>query len=102
MPDRRGVAVGQVHGYGDLDRHRRARRRPIGRRLPTDEGYYLRATVTYTDLFGSGKIGVQAVTRATRSRTRTVSNAPPSFADQDDDSSTALRQKTSLRMLVSR
>ena len=51
-----------------------------------DVGSYLRATVTYTDLFGSGKT-VSGVT-ATKVESRTVANAAPSFADQDDDTTT--------------
>ncbi len=58
------------------------------RRSPAsaDEGMYLRATVTYSDKFGSGKRAsamtlyrVEATTRA---------DAAPSFAGQDDDEST--------------
>ena len=54
-----------------------------------DEGYYLRATVTYTDLFDSGKV----VSRVTGNSVeeRTVSNAGPSFADQDDVETDRLR-----------
>ena len=51
-----------------------------------DVGSYLRATVTYTDLFDSGK-SVSEVT-ANRVEARTVANAAPSFADQDDDTTT--------------
>ena len=54
---------------------------------PADEGMYLRATVTYSDNFGSGKTAsamtlyrVEATTRA---------DAAPSFAGQDDDESTS-------------
>ena len=57
-------------------------------RSPTsdDAGHYLRATVTYTDLFGSGK-SVSAVT-TNKVETRTVANAAPSFADQDENANT--------------
>ncbi len=48
-----------------------------------DLGSFLRATVVYTDLFGSGKT-VSAVT-VNRVEARTVANAAPSFADQDDN-----------------
>ena len=50
--------------------------------MAADEGHYLRASVTYTDMFDSGKM-VSAVT-ANAVEKRTVSNAAPSFADQDD------------------
>ena len=50
--------------------------------MAADDGYYLRASVTYTDMFGSGKM-VSAVT-ANAVEERTVANAAPSFADQDD------------------
>ena len=54
------------------------------RRSPTadDEGYYLRASVTYTDVFGSGKSASKVTPNAVEERT--VANAAPSFADQDD------------------
>ncbi len=47
-----------------------------------DVGYYLRASVTYTDEFGSGKTA-SGVT-ANRVEARTLANTQPSFADQDD------------------
>ena len=47
-----------------------------------DVGNYLRATVTYTDSFDSGKT-VSAVT-SSRVEARTVANAAPSFEDQDE------------------
>ena len=47
-----------------------------------DVGSYLRATVTYTDLFDSGKT-VSAVTNS-RVEAKTVANAAPSFEDQDE------------------
>ena len=53
---------------------------------PADEGMYLRATVTYSDKFGSGKTA-SAVT-ANRVETRPPANAAPSFANQDDDEDT--------------
>ena len=53
---------------------------------PADVGMYLRATVTYSDKFGSGKT-VSAMS-ANRVETKTLSNAAPSFADQDDDEDT--------------
>ena len=48
-----------------------------------DEGMYLRATVTYSDKFGSGK-SASAVS-VNRVEARTLSNAAPSFAGQDRD-----------------
>ena len=53
-------------------------------RAPTDEddGSYLRASVTYTDMFDSGKAAAKVTT--TPVEDRTVANAAPSFADQDD------------------
>ncbi len=65
--------------WTDIDEATSANRSPAA----ADEGYYLRATVTYTDIFGSGK-SVSAVS-GNSVEERTVSNAPPSFADQDDD-----------------
>ena len=64
--------------WTDIDGATTAKRSPAA----ADEGYYLQATVTYTDLFGSGK----SVSRVTGNKVegRTVSNAGPSFADQDD------------------
>ncbi len=53
---------------------------------PADEGMYLRATVTYSDKFGSSKTA-SAVT-ANRVETRPPANAAPSFANQDDDEDT--------------
>ena len=51
-----------------------------------DVGSYLRASVTYSDLFGSGKTA-SAVT-ANPVEVRTVANALPSFADQDGNEET--------------
>ena len=53
---------------------------------PGDVGMYLRATVTYSDKFGSGKTA-WAVS-AYRVEARTLFNTAPSFADQDDDEET--------------
>ena len=50
---------------------------------PGDVGIYLRATVTYSDRFGSGKTA--SAVSANRAEARTLSNAAPTFADQDDD-----------------
>ena len=59
-----------------------ARRHP----QPGDVGMYLRATVAYSDKFGTGKTA-WAVS-AYRAEARTLSNAASSFADQDDDEDT--------------
>ena len=58
------------------------------RRSPAqaDEGMYLRATVTYSDKFGAGKTA--SAVSARRVEARTLSNAAPSFADQDRDKDT--------------
>ena len=68
--------------WTDIDGATSQSRTPSG----DDVGNYLRATVTYTDLFDSGK-SESAVT-TNRVEARTVANAPPSFADQDDDTTT--------------
>ena len=59
------------------------------RRSPAeaDEGMYLRATVTYSDKFGEGKSTSAVSARGVEART--LSNAAPSFAEQDDDESTS-------------
>ena len=55
------------------------------KRSPTaaDEGYYLRASVTYRDAFGPDKTAYKVTPNKVEERT--VANAAPSFADQDDD-----------------
>ena len=53
---------------------------------PADEGMYLRATVTYSDKFGSDKTA--SAVSAYRVEAKTLSNAAPSFAEQDDDEAT--------------
>ena len=64
--------------WTDIEGGTSAKRTPAA----ADVGSYLRATVTYTDIFDSGKV-VSSVT-ANKVESRTVSNALPSFADQDD------------------
>ena len=59
---------------------------PQRRAAPTDEGMYLRATVTYSDKFGADKTASAA--SANRVEATTLFNAAPSFASQDDDEST--------------
>ena len=59
---------------------------PQRRPAPADEGMYLRATVTYSDKFGTGKTA--SAVSANRVEATTLFNAAPSFADQDDDETT--------------
>ena len=53
-------------------------------RMPVvaDIGSYLQATVTYTDMFGSGKMASLATDNTVEERT--LANAGPSFSGQDD------------------
>ena len=53
---------------------------------PDDVGLYLRATVAYSDKFGSDKTA--SAVSAYRVEPKTLSNAAPSFAEQDDDEAT--------------
>ena len=53
---------------------------------PGDVGMYLRATVTYSDGFGAGKTA--SAVSANPVEARTLFNAAPSFAGQDDDEAT--------------
>ena len=53
---------------------------------PDDVGMYLRATVTYSDKFGPGKTA--SAVSANLVEAKTLSNAAPSFADQDRDEDT--------------
>ena len=50
--------------------------------VAADEGHYLRASVTYADMFGSGKTA-SAMT-GNKVEARTLANAAPSFTGQDD------------------
>ena len=59
---------------------------PVRSLAPDDMGMYLRVTVTYSDRFGSGKTA--AAVSANRVEAKPLSNAAPSFADQDGDEST--------------
>ncbi len=54
---------------------------------PADVGMHLRATVTYSDKFGSGKTA--SAMSANPVEAKTLSNAAPSFADQDNDEDTS-------------
>ena len=51
-----------------------------------DAGYYLRATVTYTDKFGEGQTASVVSTNVVEART--TANAAPSFASHDTDDET--------------
>ena len=68
--------------WADIDGATAPRRRPE----PADVGMYLRAVVSYSDRFGAGKTA-WAVS-AFRVEARTLSNAAPSFAGQDEDEDT--------------
>ena len=61
------------------------------RRSPeeTDEGMYLRATVTYADKFGAGKTASAVSFR--RVEARTLANAAPGFVDRRGDVVTTVR-----------
>ena len=65
--------------WTDIEGATAAKRSPVA----ADDGHYLRASVTYTDEFASGKM-VQGMT-ANKVEERTLANAAPSFGDQDDD-----------------
>ena len=56
---------------------------PERRPAEGDVGMYLRARVTYSDKFGSGKTA--SAVSANRVEAKAPANAAPSFADQDDD-----------------
>ena len=60
---------------------------PQRRPTRTDVGMYLRATVTYSDKYGTGK-SASAVS-ANLVEATTLANAAPSFASQDDDETTS-------------
>ena len=59
---------------------------PQRRAAPADEGMHLRATVTYSDKFGSGKTA--SAISANPVEAKTLADSAPSFAGQDDDEST--------------
>ena len=59
---------------------------PQRRPAEADVGMYLRARVTYSDKFGSGKTA--SAVSANPVEAKTVADAAPSFAHQDDDGST--------------
>ena len=73
---------------------------PNRRPAEADEGVYLRATVTYSDRFGSGK-SASAVS-ANRVEARTLSNAAPRFVDRNGDDVTTVRWSVSENRAVGR
>ena len=68
--------------WTDVEGATSPRRSPV----PADVGMYLRATVTYSDKFGAGKTA--SAVSANLVEAKTLSNAAPSFADQDRDEDT--------------
>ena len=62
---------------------------PVRSPVPADVGMYLRATVTYSDRFGTGKTA--SAVSARRVEARPLFNAAPSFAEQDDEEDTVAR-----------
>ncbi len=64
-------------GFTDITGATSATRSPVA----ADVGYYLRASVTYTDMFGAGKTA--SVVSGNLVEARTVANARPSFGDLD-------------------
>ena len=72
-------------GWTDIEGATSASRSPAA----ADVGYYLRASVTYTDMFGAGKTASAVTMNAAEERT--VANTAPSFSDHDiDDTTTAV------------
>ena len=75
-------------GWIDIETSTSANRSPE----PADAGYYLRATATYTDMFGEGQMA-SAVTESTV-EDKTTANAAPSFSglgDDDDDATNGVQ-----------
>ena len=68
--------------WTDIEGAASPRRSPVA----DDVGSYLRATVTYSDKFGSGKTA--SAVSGNRVEAKTLSNAAPSFAEKDEDEST--------------
>ena len=64
--------------WTDIEGAASPRRSPVA----DDVGSYLRATVTYSDKFGSGKTA--SAVSGNRVEAKTLSNAAPSFTDQDE------------------
>ena len=72
------------------------------RRSPAeaDEGMYLRATVTYSDKFGAGKMA--SAVSAMRVEAKTLSNAAPRFVDWRGDEVTTVTLRVSENTAVDR
>ncbi len=79
---------------------------PMRHPTPADEGMYLRATVTYSDRFGSDKTA--SAVSANQVEARPLFNAAPSFADQDEDEnalldvSRSVAENTAVGMVIGR
>ena len=67
---------------------------------PADKGMYLRATVTYSDKFGAGKIA--SAVSARRVEARTLSNAAPGFVDRNGDEITMVTRSVAENTAVDR
>ena len=78
----RWARSGDGAAWTDIEGATSQRRNPS----PEDVGMYLRAMVTYSDRFGPGKTASAVSTR--RVEARTLFNAAPSFAKQDEDEDT--------------
>ena len=66
-------------GWMDIDKATSASRMPVA----ADVGYYLRATVTYKDMFAEGQTASEVTEKPVEAKT--TANAAPSFADHDSD-----------------
>ena len=66
-------------GWMDIDKATSASRMPVA----ADVGYYLRASVTYKDMFAEGQTASGVTEKLVEAKT--TANAAPSFADHDSD-----------------
>ena len=64
-------------GWMDIDKATSANRSPVA----ADGGYYLRATATYTDMFGEGQTASAVTENSVENKT--TANAAPSFDSHD-------------------
>ena len=64
-------------GWMDIDKAMSANRSPVA----ADAGYYLRATATYTDMFGEGQTASAVTENSVEGKT--TANAAPSFDSHD-------------------
>ena len=67
---------------------------PTRNPVTADLGSYLRATVTYADIFGAGKS--EFAVSENRVEARTLANAAPSFADQDEETAVGVQVNRSM------